>query len=279
VQPGLVQICTDVHWMMMSMSKHFYTFTCVITNLYMFSYMYTRCALLFVFCLFYWAELWLVKKIVYTVWLQIQWLERIVYTSRFSVIFQNSQNCRQITATHRRSVFHAAKCLQMLYKAKNQKITYFHNQIKNPLELRLVYIVPFGSDGSHGPQGAMGPGVRAGESGRQGRALLIKYPNPKQKRKNVHTSRFWVIWESSQNGVCLVGKSFPHPVGVFCTHQEPPGCRISKIILGEGGQGESGGSGMSGRQAVRASTAGPTGSRPQALLHTWLWKVKLISDS
>ncbi len=87
-------------------------------------------------CPLYWAGLWLVKQIFYTVWVQIQWLEKIVYTSRFSVIFQNSQNCRQITATPRRSIFHAAKSLQMPYKAKNQKITYFHNKIKNPLELR-----------------------------------------------------------------------------------------------------------------------------------------------
>ena len=36
-----------------------------------------------------WAELWLVKNIFYTVWVQIQWLEKIVYTSRFSVIFKN----------------------------------------------------------------------------------------------------------------------------------------------------------------------------------------------
>ena len=35
-----------------------------------------------------------VKQIFYKVWIQIQWLEKIVYTSRFSVIFQNSQNCR-----------------------------------------------------------------------------------------------------------------------------------------------------------------------------------------
>jgi hypothetical protein len=35
-----------------------------------------------------WAELWLVKKIGYTVWVQIQWLETIVYTSRFSVILK-----------------------------------------------------------------------------------------------------------------------------------------------------------------------------------------------
>jgi hypothetical protein len=69
------------------------------------------------------------QKILYTVWGQIQWLEKVVYTSRFSVIFQNFQNCRQITATPRRSIFHAAKSSQMPYKAQNQKITYFHNKI------------------------------------------------------------------------------------------------------------------------------------------------------
>jgi hypothetical protein len=76
--------------------------------------------------------------ICYTLWVQIQWLENCCYTSRFSVIFQNSQNCKQITATPRRSIFHAAKSVQMPYKATNQKITCFHNKIKNPLELRLV---------------------------------------------------------------------------------------------------------------------------------------------
>ena len=30
----------------------------------------------------------------------------------------------------------------------------------------------------------------------------------------------------SQNGACLVGELFPHPVGVFCTHLEPPKCHI-----------------------------------------------------
>ena len=88
----------------------------------------------------HWAELWLVKNILYMVWVQIQWLEKIVYTSRFSVNFQNSQNCRQITATPRRSIFHAAKSLQMPYRATNQKITYFHSKIKNSLELRLVFL-------------------------------------------------------------------------------------------------------------------------------------------
>jgi hypothetical protein len=63
-----------------------------------------------------------------------------VYTSRFSVFFQNSQNCRQITATPGRSIFHAAKSLQMPYKATNQQNTYFRNKIKNPLELRLATV-------------------------------------------------------------------------------------------------------------------------------------------
>ena len=31
-----------------------------------------------------------------------------------------------------------------------------------------------------------------------------------------------------QNGACLVGEVFPHPVGVFCTHLEPPNCHILK---------------------------------------------------
>ena len=30
----------------------------------------------------------------------------------------------------------------------------------------------------------------------------------------------------SQNGACLVGELFPHPVGVFCSHLEPPKCHI-----------------------------------------------------
>ena len=30
-----------------------------------------------------------------------------------------------------------------------------------------------------------------------------------------------------QNGACLVGELFPHPVKVFCTHLEPPNCHIS----------------------------------------------------
>jgi hypothetical protein len=31
-----------------------------------------------------------------------------------------------------------------------------------------------------------------------------------------------------------VGKSFPHPVGVFCTHLEPPRYHVSTKVLGQG---------------------------------------------
>ena len=34
-----------------------------------------------------------------------------------------------------------------------------------------------------------------------------------------------------QNGACLVGELFPHPVGVFCTHLEPPNGHFSKNHL------------------------------------------------
>ena len=59
-------------------------------------------------------------------------------TSRFWVIFENSQKCRQIIGAHRRSIFHAAKSSQMPYTAKIQKINNFNNKIKNSLERRLV---------------------------------------------------------------------------------------------------------------------------------------------
>ena len=39
----------------------------------------------------YWAELWLVKQLLYTVWVKTQLLERIVYTSRFWVMFDISE--------------------------------------------------------------------------------------------------------------------------------------------------------------------------------------------
>ena len=57
----------------------------------------------------------------YTVWVQIQALERIVYTSRFWVYFENPQNCKQIIGTPRRSIFHAAKSSQMAYRANIYK--------------------------------------------------------------------------------------------------------------------------------------------------------------
>ena len=43
-----------------------------------------------------------------------------------------------IIGTSRRSIFHAAKSSHMPCTAKIKKINNFHNQIKNPLELRLV---------------------------------------------------------------------------------------------------------------------------------------------
>ena len=35
----------------------------------------------------------------------------------------------------------------------------------------------------------------------------------------------------SRNGVCLVGKSYPYPVGVFCTHLEAPKCHIERKLF------------------------------------------------
>ena len=67
--------------------------------------------------------------------------------------------------------------------------------------------------------------------------LLINPPVNKVRsqiwlfRTNVYTSRFWMIFESSQNGVCLVGTSFPYLSGAFCTHLEPHSCHISNIFL------------------------------------------------
>jgi hypothetical protein len=67
---------------------------------------------------------------------------------------EKSKNCVQITATPRRSILHDVKSSQMLYTSKNEKIKKLHNQIKDPLELRLVYLisvarVPKESSGSH----------------------------------------------------------------------------------------------------------------------------------
>ena len=63
--------------------------------------------------------------------------ERNVDTSRFWVIFENSQDCRQIIGLSRRSIFHAPKFSQMPHTAKIKKMNDFTNKIKNPLELRL----------------------------------------------------------------------------------------------------------------------------------------------
>ena len=68
-----------------------------------------------------WAVLWLAKKLFYTVWVKIQLLDRIVYTSRFWVIFGNCQNCKQIIGTPSGSIFHAAKSSQIPYMATIEK--------------------------------------------------------------------------------------------------------------------------------------------------------------
>ena len=64
--------------------------------------------------------------------------EKLVDASRLWVIFENSENFRQIISTHRRSMFHAAKFSQMPYTVKIKKINNSDNNIENPLELRLV---------------------------------------------------------------------------------------------------------------------------------------------
>ena len=85
-----------------------------------------------------WATLWLVNKIFYTVLGQNPAAGKNVDTSRFWVIFENSQNCMQIIGMPRRSIFHAPKSSQMPYTAKIKKINNFTNKIKNPLERRLA---------------------------------------------------------------------------------------------------------------------------------------------
>jgi hypothetical protein len=49
----------------------------------------------------------------------------------------------------------------------------------------------------------------------------------------------FVILESSRNGICLVSKCNPHPVGAFCAHLQPPSChiKIKKGPLLKGGGG------------------------------------------
>ena len=64
-----------------------------------------------------------------------------------------------------------------------------------------------------------------------GKQYSKNFPKSRTFRKNVYTSRFGVIFKSSQNTACLVGKSCPHPVGAFCTHLERPSCHISKNVV------------------------------------------------
>ena len=63
-----------------------------------------------------------------------------VDTSRFWIICEDSQNCRQIIGTPPRNIFHAPKSSQMPYTTNINKINNFNNKIKNPLELRLERI-------------------------------------------------------------------------------------------------------------------------------------------
>jgi hypothetical protein len=65
-----------------------------------------------------WAALWLVKYIFSTVWVQVRTFEENVHISQIWVFFESSQNCRQMTATPRRSILHAAKSSQMPYNAQ-----------------------------------------------------------------------------------------------------------------------------------------------------------------
>jgi hypothetical protein len=78
------------------------------------------------------------ENMFYSFWVKIRPLETIVYISRFWIIFEQSQNCMQITATTCRSIFHAAKSAQMPYNAKIKKINNFNKKVKDPLELRLA---------------------------------------------------------------------------------------------------------------------------------------------
>ena len=55
-------------------------------------------------------------------------------------------------------------------------------------------------------------------------------PNTNISKKCLHLS-ICNVFETSRNGVCLVGQSFPHPAVVFRTNLEPPSGHISKIIF------------------------------------------------
>ena len=61
---------------------------------------------------------------------------------------------------------------------------------------------------------------------------IIKYGlKPDRCEKMLPLLRFRMISESSQHGVCLLGKSFPQPVGVF--HVEPLNCHIANSCLSQ----------------------------------------------
>ena len=75
-----------------------------------------------VMCALLWVERWLVNKIFYTVWAKIQPLNKMLTLLDCWVIFENSQNCRQIIGMPRRSIFHAANYSQMQNTANKCKI-------------------------------------------------------------------------------------------------------------------------------------------------------------
>ena len=55
-----------------------------------------------------------------------------VDTSRFWIIFEKIQNCRQIIGLSRRSIFNAPKSSQMQYTVKIKKTNNFNNKVKVP---------------------------------------------------------------------------------------------------------------------------------------------------
>jgi hypothetical protein len=70
-----------------------------------------------------WTQLWLVKQMCYTVWVKIQLLESSVYTSWFCAIFENCPNWKQISGTHCRSMFQAAKSAKIAYTTRKRQQT------------------------------------------------------------------------------------------------------------------------------------------------------------
>ena len=93
----------------------------------------------------YWAELWLVNKICYTVWGKIHPLIKILTLFGFGSFLRKTtkKTYRQIIGMSYRSSFHAAESSQMPYTAKIKKINNFTTtEIENPLELRLAWFNP-----------------------------------------------------------------------------------------------------------------------------------------